>query len=72
MPLPGTADTLSRYLIGTVASSTHLAHVPSLEVNQQLRVRVIVFDLTHGNIRRGFQDEPLSYRGEAHLAPVHP
>ena len=41
-PLLGTADTLSRYLVGTVASSTHLLHVSGLAPDQQLRVRGIV------------------------------
>ena len=71
-PLPGTPDTLSRYRVSTVASSTHLAHVSGLEVDQQLRVRGIVYHTTRGSIGRGFQDEQLIYRGEARLAPMHP
>jgi hypothetical protein len=71
-PLPGTPDTLSRYQVGTVAASTHLAHVSGLEVDQQLRVRGIVYRTTHGSIGRGFQDEQLIYRGDARLEPVHP
>lgn len=71
-PLPGTPDTLSRYLVGTVASSTHLAHVSGIEVDQQLRVRGILYHTTRGSIGRGFRDESLIYRGEARLAPVHP
>jgi len=69
-PLPGTADMLSRYLVGTVASSTHLPHVSGLEVDKQLHVLRIVFHTTHGSIRRGFRDEQLFYRGEAPLTPV--
>ncbi|MDB5234764.1 MAG: hypothetical protein JWR44_1757, partial [Hymenobacter sp.] len=71
-PLPGTADTLSRYRVGTAASSTHLAHVSGLEVDQQLRVRGILYQTTQGSIGRGFRDERLIYRGEARLAPVQP
>ena len=69
-PLPGTADTLSRYLVGTAASSTHLLHVSGLAPDQQLHVQGIVFHTIHESIRRGFRDEQLFCRGEAPLTPV--
>ena len=69
-PLPGTADTLSRYLVGTAASSTHLLHVSGLAPDQQLRVWGIVFDTNHESIRRGFQDDQLFYRGKAPLTSL--
>ena len=69
-PLPGTADTLSRYLVGTLASSTHLLHVSGLAPDQQLRVWGIVFDTIHESIRRGFQDDQLFYRGKAPLTSL--
>ena len=71
-PLPGTADTHSRYLVGTMASSPRLAPGSGCEMNQQLRVRGILYHMTQGSIERGFRDGRLTYRGEACPAPVHP
>lgn len=71
-PLLGTPDTLCRYQMGTVASSTHLPHVAGIEVDQQLQVRGILYQTTQGSVGRGFRDEQFTYRGEALLMPIHP
>jgi hypothetical protein len=70
--LPGTADTLYRYQVATVASSTHLPHIAGIELDQQLRLRGVLYQATSGNLRRGFRDDWVTYRGQALLTPVHP
>ena len=55
-----------------MASSPHLAPGSGREVDQQLRVRGILYHTTQGIIERGFRDKRLIYHGEARLAPVHP
>ena len=55
-----------------MASSPHLVPGSGREVDQQLRVRGILYHMTQGSIERGFRDKRLVYRGEARPAPVHP
>ena len=71
-PLPGTAETLSCHQVVTMAASPHLVPGSGREVDQQLRVRGILYHMTQGSIERGFRDKRLVYCGEARLAPVHP
>ena len=71
-PLAGTPDTLYRYQVTTGASSTHLPYLAGIEVDQQLRLRGVLYQETSGNLKRGFRDDRVTYRGQALLTPVQP